>query len=140
MKKTFYKTLVTIFTAFVLIVPLMTFAAPAANSLEGRGIVPNCRHMVNGRELNACGYTDLIQLGINVMGFAIYMMAILSVLSFVYAGYLYMSSGGDSGAIKKAHAIFGKVAFGIFFTLGAWLIVHQITVWLGVKSGFTLLQ
>lgn len=141
MKNKFYKILITTITSFVLLMPLVSFAAPAANSLEGRGIVPNCARTVNGRVLNSCGYTDLIQLGINVMGFAIYMMAVLSVFSFVYAGYLYMSSGGDPGAIKKAHQIFTKVALGIFFTLGAWLIVHQITVWLRVvNKDFTLLQ
>ena len=152
MKKTFYKILATTITLFVLVFPLITSAA--GYNPQGGSIVPNCTHSVtreskdaSGRVvsshtsvINACGYTDLIQLGINVMGFAIYMMAILSVISFVYAGFLYMSSGGDSGALKKAHAIFEKVAFGIFFTLGAWLIVHQITVWLGVTSAFTLLQ
>ena len=138
MKDTFYKILIITVTAVVLTLPLVTLAA--GNSFENGGIVPNCKHTVNGRELNACGYTDLIQLGINVMNFAIYLMALVSVLAFVYAGYLYMSSGGDSGAIKQARGIFTNVALGIFFTLGAWLIVHQITIWLGVKSSFTLLQ
>ncbi len=141
MKKTLYNIAITILYALVLTLPHAVSAAPAANGFEGRGIMPNCRHTVNNRVLNACNYNDLIQLGINLMQFAIYIMAICSVIAFVYAGYLYMSSGGDSGALKKAHQIFTNVALGIFFTLGAWLIVKQITVWLGVvDKDFTLLQ
>jgi hypothetical protein len=140
MKNKLYKILLTSITTVVLVLPAFVLAAPG-NSFE-KPIVPNCtRAGVNGGTIHACGYTDLILLGINVMNFAVYLMALLSVVSFVYAGYLYMSSGGDSGALKHAREIFTKVALGIFFTLGAWLIVHQITEWLGVvDKDFTLLQ
>ncbi len=142
MKRTIYKTLLialSVFSLSLAYTPLVVSAAGPANKFEGR-IVPECKRTVNGRTINACGYQDLIKLGINIMNFAIYLMAILAVISFVYAGFLYMSSAGNQSQISKAHGIFTKVALGIFFTLGAWLIVHQIAVWLGVKEGFTLLQ
>lgn len=135
--------LIMFFIVSIFIVNGMPLLTQAAEQYKvGSAISPKCSGLgvkgSNGFVNGACNYEDLIQLGVNVMGFAIYLMAILSVVALVYAGWLYMSSGGDEGNIKRAHGIFTNVALGIFLTLGAWLIVHQIVIWLGVGSDFTM--
>ena len=88
-----------------------------------------------------CGWNDLIQLGQNVMVWAIYFVGLASVVSITYAGWLYLSANGNSGQIGKAHAVFGKVITGIIITLAAWLIVKSILGWIGLSSNdFSLLN
>ena len=101
-----------------------------AYAAEPGRLVPTCGTCSNA----ACGYNDLIQLGKNFLTWAIYFVALASVASIAYAGWLYVSSAGDEGKIKKAHAVFGKVIWGIIITLAAFLIVKSILGWLGVDA------
>lgn len=94
----------------------------------------------NGKVTVKCGWNELMQMGQNVMTDAIYLAAMAAVISITYAGYLLMSSGGDSGAVKKGKEILWKVVVGIFFTLAAWLLVNTILKFLQVKDGFSLLS
>jgi hypothetical protein len=43
------------------------------------------------------------------------------------AGFLYMTSGGNQGQLDRAHGMFAKPLWGIFWVLGAWLVVTLIT-------------
>jgi hypothetical protein len=113
------------------ILPIATLADTPA---EPGQLVPNC-----GGNNGACGYDDLIKLGQNVLTWSIYLVALCSVAAIAYAGFLYLTSGGDSGKISKAHGIFITVIWGIVITLGAYLIVKSVLGWLGVKQDFSLL-
>lgn len=116
-----------------LLVVLMLFLTPiAAQAVEFKTIVPDCPN-------DKCGWEQLIEMGQNIINAAVYLVAILSVISIAYAGYLYVTSGGSDSQIKKAHEVFGKVIWGIFLTLGAWLIVHEVLKYLGVGDSFSLL-
>jgi hypothetical protein len=94
----------------------------------------------DGRVSVKCGWDQLMQLGQNILQNAIYLAAMAAVISFVYAGYLYMTSGDDAGARKTANKIFGNVIKGIFFTMAAWLLVATILKWLGVDNAYSLLR
>ncbi len=108
------------------------------------GIVP-CNPTFNASDSTGvaaltdnCGWEQLIALGQNILNYAIVLMALLSVVGIAYAGFLYMSSGGDSGKIKKAHGIFTKIIWGMVFVLGAYLIVKTLLAGLGYgQNGFT---
>ena len=115
-----------------LILPLAVFAA------EPGPLVPECTG--SGGVDGACGYNDLIKLGQNFLTWAIYLAMLAAVVAIVWAGFLYLSSGGDTGKIKKAHDIMWKVITGIVVTLAAWLIVQSVLKWLGVASDWTLLN
>lgn len=105
-----------------------------ASAAEPGRLVPTC-----GTGSNAmCGYNDLILLGQTFLTWAIYLVALASVASIAFAGFLYVSSAGDEGKIKRAHAIFGKVIWGIIITLAAYIIVKSILGWLGVEDEWTL--
>lgn len=82
------------------------------------GIVP-CA----GADCNAC---DLVTLAQNIINFAVYISIFVATLMFVWAGFLYITAGGDSGKIKNAHMLFWKVLVGMVIVLAAWLIVDAI--------------
>lgn len=50
----------------------------------------------------------------------------VAVLLFMYAGFLYLTSGGDDAKIKQAKTIFINTAIGFAIMLMAWLLVETI--------------
>lgn len=85
------------------------------------GIVPDCGTVY------ACNFCDLVLLVSNIINFIIYMSVSVSAIMFTYAGFLYIMAQGQPGKISTAHGIFKNVALGLFFILGAWLLVNAIT-------------
>lgn len=84
-----------------------------------------------------CNFASLmeqIQVFINVL---IIVGVVATFISFLYAGYLYLT--GSEGNIKKAKNIFSKVGIGFIIMLSAWFIVYQILNWLGADSSSTAL-
>lgn len=73
-----------------------------------------------------CGFADIIQLANNIINFLIIVSIPLAVITFMYAGFLYLTAGGNEGKIKQAHSIFWKVLWGFIIILTAWLIVELI--------------
>jgi len=74
-----------------------------------------------------CTFDDLIILAQNVINFLIYAIAApICAIMFVYAGWLYLSAGDNSGQINQAHAIFWNVLWGFIVILAAWLIVKFV--------------
>jgi hypothetical protein len=100
-------------------------------------IVPDCQGAFGSSETpGECDWGDLVQVGQNIIQDAVVLVAMAAVLSITYAGYLYATAGGNDGQIKKAHEVFGKVVWGIFLTLGAWLLVYSILEWIGLNDEF----
>jgi hypothetical protein len=97
-----------------------------ANSLFSQGLVtcdgPNC------------DFAHLINTGQRIIGFIIQIGIAFSAVVFAYAGFLYLTAQGDTGQIKRAHAMFKKVVVGLLVMLGAFLIVELITSSLGLKE------
>ncbi|MBX4215496.1 pilin [Candidatus Parcubacteria bacterium] len=95
-------------------------------------IVPqNC----GGANQPSCGFTDLLALANNIITFLIRISAFLAALAFVYVGWLYVTSGGDSGKKSEAKRILINVVIGFVLALAAWLIVKLILQTLGFNSG-----
>lgn len=92
------------------------------------GLVP-----CGGRGEKMCEYADFITLIKRVIIFLIQIGVAFSAVVFAYAGWLYMTSGGDEGKVKQAHEMLTKVLWGFLFALGAYLIVELITSSLGYK-------
>jgi len=88
----------------------------------------------NGSKENPCNFNSLVQLVSNIIDFIIYISVSASAVMFAYAGFLYLSSQGDTGKVKTAHNIFKNVGWGLVFVLGAWLIVKAILKGLGAEG------
>ena len=58
--------------------------------------------------------------------------SVICVLSFIWAGFLYVTARGDKNQIAKAHKAFTYTAVGTAIVLGAWAIFSTIS---GTVSG-----
>ena len=131
----FSKPYVILFTPLLLGILFFGFVFVA----EAQGLIP-----CGGSGQPACTFNHLIQLIQNIINFLIVSIAIpLAMILFAYAGWLYMSAGGDSGKISQGHQIFRNVIFGLVLALAAWLIINTLAnVFLqkGVFDGYFFLQ
>jgi lysylphosphatidylglycerol synthetase-like protein (DUF2156 family) len=119
MKKQF---LAVFLLTFVLYVPIV---ALAANGLDNPGgndpgtLVPSC-------EGSSCKFAHLVQLANNVLNLLVNLSIMAAALMFAYAGFLYMSDGGNMTKVKEAHTVFTSVAVGIIIVLIAWLSIDTL--------------
>lgn len=97
----------------------------------GAGLVP-----CGGAGESSCGYRDLIVLANNIIDFLLKASVIIAMLLFAYAGFQLIFSGGDTGAMAKAKAVFFSVVKGLVWALAAWLIVDTILKVLLQGDGF----
>ena len=87
--------------------------------------------------MEECNWNGAVALANNLLDFMIYMSVLIAVLLFAFAGFKYMTAGGDVGQIKQAHKIFKNAAIGFVLVLTAWLIVDTILSVLA-KAGYQL--
>ncbi len=108
-----------------LFVPMLAFSQggpTGPNSLTYECVTGSGASAVYGN----CTYQDLINAVRNFTNqLTIYVLA-FTVVPIAYAGFLFMTSGGNAGNRSKAKDMLFKVAIGIFFMLSAWLIVSLI--------------
>lgn len=83
-----------------------------------------------------CDYNKFIAMIIGVIKFLIQLGVAFSAIVFAYAGWLYLTSGGNEGKVQKAHDLFTKVLWGFLFALGAFLIVQLIASSLGLNQSY----
>src|SRR3989344_341006 len=118
-------------TIFILaFVALMAPFSALAVWVPGQPVVP-----CDGSTAKPCDFNALIVLANNIMSIAIYLAILVAVAMFAYAGFLYLTSAGDTGKMKQAHTIFTNAAVGFIFVLAAWLIITLILDALVCKEG-----
>ena len=99
----------------------MVLIAPSVASAEQ--LVPLACTRANPNAPSDCGSCELIQLINNVIQFILVIGSSVVTLIFIYAGFLYLTAGGNSSNIGKANSIFGNVAIGYVIILGSFLAV-----------------
>lgn len=77
----------------------------------------------NGVDCNVC---DIAKLAQNTLNAGIYIAVFLSAILFAWAGWKYVSAGGDSGKVRSAREIFTNVLIGLVIILAGWLVVDTI--------------
>lgn len=83
-----------------------------------------------------CGFPEVMQFINLFVQYAVYIIGLLFVIVLIYAGFLYLTSGGDTGKVKKVKDMIKKMVWGLIWTLCGWLIVYFILQQLGVGSEF----
>lgn len=111
-----------VLTAIIILSPVVVSSA---------GLVP-----CGGNGETQCGYRDLIVMANKIINFLIEASVVIALLLFTYAGFLLAFSGGDTGAMSKAKAIFWNVVKGLVIALAAWLIIDTILSVLLKGDGF----
>jgi xanthine/uracil permease len=99
--------------ALLLFIPALTAQAATLPS-----IVP-----CNGVDCSIC---DIVTLGQRILNTAVYLAVILSAFVFAYAGFLFLTAGGDVERYSKAKRTFVAVFIGIVIVLVAWTLVHTL--------------
>jgi len=75
---------------------------------------------------NPCTICHIAQLAQNTLNAGVYIAVFLSAVLFAYAGWQYITAGGESGKAESAKKIFWNVGVGLILILAAWLIVDLI--------------
>jgi hypothetical protein len=97
-----------------------------------------------GEILNPCetnGFVYLMKMINTVINFVLFKMALpIAAIMFAYAGFLLVTSGGETSKRSKAKSIFVNVAIGLVIAVAAWLIINTILSIVGFHGewvGFT---
>lgn len=101
------------FFAVLLLFPYQVFA-----QIDTITLVP-CA----GPDCQAC---HVVQLAQNLIEFAIYFAIFLGIAMFAYAGFLMVTSVGDTNQVTRAKSIFRDVAIGFVIVLAGWLVVDTL--------------
>ena len=99
-------------------------------------VVTDCGYDIgkNGKG-RMCGFADLITLIGRVIEYIFILIIPIAAIVFAYAGFLYLTSGGDPGKKTAAKKAMTNVVIGIVIVMAAWLVVRTIVVSLGVAPG-----
>ncbi|HVS79598.1 MAG TPA: pilin [Candidatus Paceibacterota bacterium] len=110
----------------MLITPFSAVAALPGIKCGVQGAGDNCLIPCDGVD-NPCDFADFEQLAMNLMYYMVYISVPLAAVAFAYAGFLYITSGGNPGQASRARKIFTNVGIGFVVILAAWLLVYTIT-------------
>ena len=128
---------INIFILALLVSPLILRAADTSLVFCNQAVDPATGEFIGTK----CGWKELVQLAQNIINYLILLAIPLAAVTFAWAGFTIMTSGGNSGKLEKGKEMFKKVAIGIFFVLAAWLIVNLIlTVLVGGSGDYSLLK
>ncbi len=73
-----------------------------------------------------CTFNDFIRVIGGIVNGTMLLISVYAAISFMYAGYAYLTSGGSSEKVSYAKGIFKKVLVGYIIILTAWLIIYTI--------------
>jgi len=73
-----------------------------------------------------CSLDDLIATVNKIINFLVVIAASVVAMMFCYAGFIYLTAGGDTGKAKKAKEVFTSTAIGFVLILSGWLIIKFV--------------
>jgi hypothetical protein len=86
---------------------------------------------------SSCKLADLVLTIRAVIDWLLTIAAVIGGVLFAYAGYLYVTSAGNTGQVGQAHQIFWNVLIGIVIAFAAWLIIKSILDALGLDPAYS---
>jgi Na+/H+-dicarboxylate symporter len=130
-------------TSFLVSIFFVTSVGPvfAQNQLPTKPVTPssfsglvNCGNkIVNGKidPSDQCTFDKLVEMFKYIMKYALWLIMLAMVGVFVFMGFMYIKSQGNSAEVKKAWEMMKKMAIGVFWMLCAWIVVYTILSQLG---------
>lgn len=114
----------------ILIIPSLSLAAGFVT------IVPTAEQGSKCNDVGGCqSICDIALLAQNLLNDAILFAVVVSAVLFAWAGWQYMTSGGNPRQAQKAKGFFTRVLIGLFLIVGAWLLVDTLINVLTGQSG-----
>jgi hypothetical protein len=98
---------------------------------SGTGALIQCGNSdASGKISNPCDFGDFIGTLNRIINWIIKLSFIIFTLTFIYGGYLYVTSGLKPGNKDKAKTVLWSTFSGFIILILAWLIIHTILVYL----------
>ena len=73
-----------------------------------------------------CDFAAAVAMINRLINYLIMIAVPIAAVAFAYAGWLYLSSGGNTGQVEKAKEIFTDVGIGFIIVLSGWLVFTAI--------------
>ena len=115
-------------TVFLPVVAQAGITLSAANGYQT--IIPcgNSNSSGQGAVTRDCTFADLLTFFVRFINFALKILVTISILAFMYAGFLYLQSAVSPEKRSQAKAIFSNILWGLFWVIGAYFLVKFIIV------------
>lgn len=107
---------------FIFMVPILSYAVDYLPLIQC-GLHPT---VADGVVTGACTFGDAIDTINRIMNWIISSAGVIFAISFIWGGFLYMTSGTSLGDREKARRILWSTLQGFVIMLVAWLIVYTI--------------
>ena len=113
--------------------------APPLSYTDANGS-PTSVNPVSGTQTTPCDFNALLTTVQRFINLLLYATIFIAVIMIVYAGFLYLTAGGDTGKTGKAKKIFWAVGIGMIISFTSWVVVYTVVVTLTPDGQNTLLQ
>ena len=117
-----------IVTLFMVAPPALSFAQVGLKT-----IVPEKCQGANAA--TQCGLCEFAQLAQNILNDAIYFAVVVSAILIAWAGWQYLTAGGQPYKVKSAKKTFTNIVIGLVLVVASWLFVNTILNALTGTSG-----
>lgn len=126
--KSFIKTSSYIASLVILFAPMLVFAWTPSERLITCGAVDGSQP--------ECNFNELLNTANNIIDFLlIYFATPLAAIIFAWAGFIYLTSAGNSSKVSKAKSMMKNMLIGYVIALASWIIVNTIMSALGYQGG-----
>ena len=114
----------------VIALACFSFLFILAPAVHAQFVLPECT------KSGYCTLCDILQVVINFGKFLLGIVGSLALLMFVYGGFMWLTSGGESGKIDAGKKILVNSVIGIGITFFAWVVVSFVVTTLTASSGW----
>ena len=95
-----------------------------------------CENQAIAEYADTCDFWDLVEVARNLITNLILFSTLVAVIVFAYAGFLFLTSGGNASKVTRAKGILMSIVKGYLWILFAWLLIYTITSVL-LKPGYS---
>lgn len=114
-------------------IPFLILGLPLISSARTQIVPEKC-------DDGSCGLKDLFNILDKVLEWSMIFTTTIATIMFVYAGFLYITSQGDSSQVSKATGIFKNVAIGFVIILTALFLVKEFLLKFGLEKLASLIS
>lgn len=113
---------------FILLVQFSFLSAVNADNSLMSGVSPGCKSSGN------CTLGDTMQVAVQLFQIILGLVGSLSLLMFVYGGFYFILSQGDSSKVSKAKDIIKNAVIGLIIVLASYTIVNFTLLAIGYSG------
>ncbi|MFH1030575.1 MAG: hypothetical protein V1770_04935 [bacterium] len=116
------------FKLTILFIAATVLITPVTN-VKAAGLLPDCDisgAATDQKGSRACTLDDILVLAVKLINYMLAIAGSLGLLFFVYGGFTWLISAGNSDKVSKGKEILSSAALGILVVLASWMIVNFV--------------